>query len=465
MFDYNDLNLKIGLEVHQQLSDKKLFCNCSTRFKEEKLELEFLRKLRATAGETGDVDIASVFEESKHREFIYHGYNGEYCLIDCDESPPDNFNQDALITALSAAKLLKLDIPDEIQVMRKIIADGSACSSFQRTMLIGFGSKNSLIETSHGNVKISGLCLEEDACKIEKTDGNKTYYSLSRQGIPLIEISTEADIKTPEQAKEIAEKIGMILRSFSSIKRGIGTIRQDVNLSIKNGNRVEIKGFQELRMMPKIIDYEIARQFNIILQGKKVEKEVRKANENGTTSFLRPLPGSARMYIETDIKPIMIDDKLLKQIKIPELISDKIKDLQKNYNLSEELSAQIIKQNIPLNDYVKKYSHIKVGLLSGMLLKYNEEPNLNKSLDLLNSGKITKDVVDEILTNLKQGKKINLEHYKAVSDKEIENEIRKIINEKPELSLNAIMGILMSKYRGKADGKKLIEIIKKYKKE
>ncbi len=456
MFDYKDLNLKIGLEVHQQLSDKKLFCNCSTKFKEEKLELEFLRKLRATAGETGNVDIAAQFEESKHREFIYHGYKDEYCLVDCDDQPPYEINKYALITALSVSRLLKLNVPDEIIIMRKIITDGSACSSFQRTALIGFGNNNSFIQTSQGKIKVASLCLEEDACKIEKTDGNKVYYSLSRQGIPLIEISTEPDIKTPEQAKETAEKIGMILRSFSSIKRGIGTIRQDVNLSIKNGARIEIKGFQELRMMPKIINYEIARQFNMVLQGKKVEKEVRKANENGTTSFLRPLPGSARMYPDTDIKTVIVDQGLLKQIKIPELITDKIKDLQNKFNLSEELSTQIIKQNIPLNDYVKKYSNIKVGLLSGMLLKYNKEPNLNKSLDLLNSDKITKDVFDDVI--LVGGAYLI---KSQISLGEIEKEIKNIIKEKPELSVNAIMGILMSKYRGKVDGKKLIEIIQK----
>ncbi|MEK6835316.1 MAG: Glu-tRNA(Gln) amidotransferase subunit GatE, partial [Nanoarchaeota archaeon] len=296
MFDYQDLNLKIGLEIHQQLSSKKLFCNCSTKFKEEKFETEFKRRLRAVAGEQGYVDVAAAFEESKNREFTYHGYKDEYCLVECDEEPPHEINQDALVTALSVAKLLKLKIPDEIIVMRKIITDGSACSSFQRTMLIGYESKDSFIETSQGKVRITSLCLEEDACKIEKVHENKVYYSLSRLGIPLIEIRTEPDIKTPEQAKEAAEELGLMLRSFSNILRGIGTIRQDVNLSIKNGARVEIKGFQELRTMPKIIDYEISRQVNVVKQGNKVEKEVRKANDNGTTNFLRPLPGSARMY-------------------------------------------------------------------------------------------------------------------------------------------------------------------------
>ena len=463
MFDYQDLNLKIGLEIHQQLSSKKLFCNCSTKFKEEKFETEFKRRLRAVAGEQGYVDVAAAFEESKNREFTYHGYKDEYCLVECDEEPPHEINQDALVTALSVAKLLKLKIPDEIIVMRKIITDGSACSSFQRTMLIGYESKDSFIETSQGKVRITSLCLEEDACKIEKVHENKVYYSLSRLGIPLIEIRTEPDIKTPEQAKEAAEELGLMLRSFSNILRGIGTIRQDVNLSIKNGARVEIKGFQELRTMPKIIDYEISRQVNVVKQGNKVEKEVRKANDNGTTNFLRPLPGSARMYPDTDIKVIPVTKELLSKIKIPELIIDKIEKLQKKFGLSYELSKGLIKEGINFEDYTKRFNKINNGLLASLLTNYNKEMKLDFVLEALNSGKITKDVIQDVFNDLKHGK-INFEKYKSTSGLEIENEVKKIVNEKKDLSVNAIMGILMAKYRGKVDGNKLIELINKYKK-
>lgn len=466
MFDYKDLNLKIGLEIHQQLSTKKLFCQCSSNFKEEKLETEFSRRLRAVAGEQGYVDIASQFEEAKHREFIYHGYDDEYCLVDCDESPPYEINRDALITALSVAKLFNLNISDKIIVMRKNITDGSTCSSFQRTMLIGYESGNSFIETSLGKVRITSLCLEEDACKIEKVEENKVYYSLSRQGIPLLEIRTEPDIKTPEHAKETAEKLGLILRSFPNIKRGIGTIRQDVNLSIKNGARVEIKGFQELRVMPKIIDYEISRQVSLIKKKKKVEKEVRKANENGTTSFLRPLPGSARMYPDTDLKQIIVTEELLSKIKIPELITDKIHDLQKKYKLSEELATELVKEKINFEDYTKRFKKISKGLLATILLTYIKEKkeHLEFVLDALNLEKITKDVVQDMLNELKQGKKINLAKYKPISNTEIEKEIKKIVKGKKNLTVNAIMGILMAKYRGKVDGKELIELINKYKK-
>ncbi len=461
MFDYKDLNLKIGLEIHQQLSDKKLFCNCSTKFEEKELDIEFKRKLRASSGETGKVDVAAKFEESKNKDFIYHGYKGEYCLVDCDEQPPYQVNQDALVTALSLAKLFRLNIPKEIYVMRKIITDGSACSAFQRTMLVGYESEDSFIETSFGKVKIASLCLEEDACKIEKNEENKTYYSLSRQGIPLIEIMTKPDIKTPDGAKETAEKLGMILRSFSDILRGIGTIRQDVNLSILDGSRVEIKGFQDLRTMPKIIDYEIQRQFSLVEKDKKVEEEVRKANENGTTSFLRPLPGSARMYPDTDIPTIEVSKELLENVKIPELIEDKINKLKERYGLSNELASEMIHSKIDFNDYSKKYNEISSGLLASILVSNFNNKRLDYVLDLLDKGKITKDVVNEIFVKLSKNEKINLEDYKSVSLNEIEKEIKELKSKNKELSVNALMGMLMSKYKGKIDGKKLIELINK----
>src|SRR3989344_4513500 len=329
--NYKEIGFRCGIEIHQQISNQKLFCKCSTQFKERNLELGFLRKLRASAGELGYIDIAAEFEQSRVREFVYHGYENEYCLVDCDDQPPYEINKDALITALSVSKLFNFNIADEVIVMRKVIIDGSACSSFQRTALIGTGTKDSFIKTSFGNVRVTSLCLEEDACKIEKIEGNKVYYSLSRQGIPLLEIRTEPDIKTPEHARETAEKIGMILRSFPNILRGIGTIRQDVNLSIKNKARIEIKGFQELRVMPKIIENEIQRQLKLLKENKKINPEVRRANDDGTTTFLRPLPGSARMYPDTDIPGILITKDLIKNIKLPKLINEQIDEINNKH--------------------------------------------------------------------------------------------------------------------------------------
>ncbi|MEK6933199.1 MAG: Glu-tRNA(Gln) amidotransferase subunit GatE [Nanoarchaeota archaeon] len=452
--DYKNIGLKVGLEVHQEISGKKLFCSCSTDLKEKNKSIEFMRKIRSSKGETGQLDTASLYEEEKNKEFIYYGYEGEYCLVETDDDPPHEINHDALIVALSVAKLFNLKIPDVLFVMRKVISDGSVVSGFQRSLLVGYGTNESFIETSLGKVRIKDLYLEEDAAKIIKQESNKIYFSLSRAGIPLLEIGTQSDIKTPEHAKETAEKIGMILRSFPNIKRGLGTIRQDVNLSIRNGNRVEIKGFQELRMIPKIIDYEIQRQLNIIKQGKKVEQEVRKANEDGSTSFLRPLPGAARMYPETDIISTKITSNLIKDIILPKLIHEQVKELQTKYNLSSELSNTLINERINFDYYTDKYKNINKSLLASLLIKHYNENNLENALSLLNSGKITKDVFDEAIKGNVDLKKVNLN--------EVENEIKKIIKENPELSVNAIMGMLMKKYKGKVEGKKLIELINKF---
>ena len=184
--DYKRLNFHCGIEVHQQLSGEKLFCSCNTNLKEENEEIQIKRKIRAVAGESGEKDTAALYEEARDRTFIYHGYKDEYCLVECDDEPIHNINQEALKTALAVAKLLKLKIPKKLKIMRKIISDGSCVSGFQRLFICGTESKNSYIKTSQGKVKVNLVSLEEDACKIIKSEGNNIHYSLSRVVIPLL---------------------------------------------------------------------------------------------------------------------------------------------------------------------------------------------------------------------------------------------------------------------------------------
>ena len=471
--DYKKIGFMCGLEIHQELSGKKLFCSCLTDMKEEGLELEIKRKLRATAGEIGETDVAAEFEQLRDRNFIYHGYKNEYCLVDADCEPPHEINKEALNIALTICKVLKLNIPDSLVVMRKIITDGSACSSFQRTILCGLESNESFIKTSKGEVKITSLCLEEDACKIEKTDGKDVYYSLSRQGIPLIEIRTDPDVKDAEHAKETAEKIGLILRSFP-IKRGIGTIRQDVNLSVKNGVRVEVKGFQDLRSMPKVIESEVKRQLDLIDKS-ELKAEVRKANADGTTSFLRPLPGASRMYPDTDFYEILITKEQLEALKLPELTTEKIVRLEKEYNLSSQLAREIIKRNINLERYVKSYNKVRPDLIGYILIEIPKEIKRRYNLDikkikdkdydlvlsLLDKGEIEKGAVIEILVEVAQGKKVDISKYKRADLNELEKEVRLVVEKNKGLSINALMGIIMKDYKGKIDGKEVMKILKK----
>jgi Glu-tRNA(Gln) amidotransferase subunit E-like FAD-binding protein len=340
--DYKKLKFKAGLEIHQQLDSKKLFCNCPSILKDDEPDVTIKRKLRVSAGESGEKDIAAEFETLKDKEFTYEGYRDNCCIVEYDEEPPHSMNEDALDILLQVALLLNCEIVDEIQVMRKIVVDGSNTSGFQRTALVGH---NGYLETSKGKVGISSVSLEEDAARKMKETNSSIVYRLDRLGIPLIEIATDADIKDPEHCKEVAEKIGMILRSTGKVKRGLGTIRQDVNVSIKNGNRVEIKGFQDLRSMVKIVDREVKRQ-----QKGNVKKEVRKANKDFSTTFLRPMPGAARMYPETDIKPVLITAKKLKEIKKPELIDEKVLRFEKE-GLSSDMARELVKSGIDLSDY------------------------------------------------------------------------------------------------------------------
>ncbi len=211
--------------------------------------------MHQVAGEGGIVDIAARFQHSLNKEFIYQVYDTN-CLVELDEEPPHELNKEALEIALEIAILLNCKIIPIAQVMRKIVIDGSNPSGFQRTVII---ARDGFIETSEGKVGIDSIYLEEDSARAILRDDKKTIYRLDRLGIPLVEISTSPDLKSAKQVKEAALIIGDILRS-TRVKRGIGTIRQDVNISISGSNRVEIKGFQEPKIMEKVVDLEIERQ-------------------------------------------------------------------------------------------------------------------------------------------------------------------------------------------------------------
>src|SRR3989338_1568 len=440
--NYQELGFKCGLECHQQLEGRKLFCNCPSLNSDKEPDIKFLRKLKAVAGETGDIDIAAEFEMLKNKKIIYEGNSEDICLVEQDDEPPHELNKQALETTTKVALLLNAKIVDEIQVMRKTVVDGSNVSVFQRTALVAM---DGFIDTSLGRVKIPTICLEEEAA--QKIEDGKDFvkYRLDRLGIPLIEIATSADIKSSEHAKEVAAYIGMVLRSVERVKRGLGTIRQDVNISIKEGERTEIKGFQDLRSIPKVIEYEVKRQLDAIKQGKKLEKEVRKAEPDFTTSFLRPLPGAARLYPETDCLPVKIERKHIEKLRreLPKLLAHKEDEIEKKYKIPKQLAKELI-NNDNFEQFIKKLK--------------NED--FEEVLGYLNEGKIAKEAVIDLLVKKIKNEKIDLAEFKSVSEKDLEEEIKKIIEEKPGLNVGAYMGLIMAKYRGKVDGKQVMEMLK-----
>ncbi|MDD3984366.1 MAG: Glu-tRNA(Gln) amidotransferase subunit GatE [Methanobacterium sp.] len=259
--DYKELGLKMGLEIHQQLNtEKKLFCPCKCELIDKKPDYALLRYLRPTQSELGKIDRAA-FEESRRKmKFIYESYDYETCLVESDDEPPHPLNMEALEIALTISSILHMNIIDEFHIMRKQVIDGSNTSGFQRTGLV---ATDGYLKTEYGNVKIENLCLEEDAARRVGQKKGKIIFRLDRLGIPLLEVTTDPSIKHPQQVKEVAYQLGQVLRS-TKVKRGLGTIRQDLNISIAKGARVEIKGVQNLDLMPKMVENEVKRQLNLI---------------------------------------------------------------------------------------------------------------------------------------------------------------------------------------------------------
>ena len=260
--------LTCGIEIHQQLDTKKLFCSCDSHLTEEGFGSCY-RRLRPTTSEMGEVDRAALAQFQRNLGYRYQSAPGVSCLVELDEEPPHETNSEALATTLTFSEMMKARVVDEIHFMRKIVVDGSNTSGFQRTALV---SMNGSVDVNGKEISILSICLEEDACrKVETTDAEITYR-LDRLGIPLIEVATGPDMHDPEEVMEVALRIGTLLRATRKVKRGIGTIREDLNISVPGGARIEIKGVQELRLLPLYVQNEMNRQ-NMLIRIKGILEE------------------------------------------------------------------------------------------------------------------------------------------------------------------------------------------------
>jgi len=466
----SEIVMKAGLEIHQQLDTGKLFCRCPSILRQDKPDWIVKRKLHAVAGESGKVDVAAKHETEKDKEFVYEGYRDSCCLVEYDEEPPHQIDQEALKIGVQVALLLNCEILPISQIMRKTVVDGSNTSGFQRTLII---ARDGFVESSQGRVGIQSVCLEEDAARIVEQKAGQNIYRLDRLGIPLIEIATAPDIYSPEQVKEVALKLGEILRACK-VKRGIGTIRQDLNISTKNHPRVEIKGFQDPAMMIKTVELEIERQK---AESKKGVSAVRRAEEDGTTTFLRPMPGADRMYPETDLPLLHISRDFINDVKknLPKLKTE-VKGELKQKGLNEEMISLVLDSG-KLGEFealLKIYAN--PNFVARLLLVFTKEiatrekvsvdifsvDVIESILSAIASKKITEGDSKHVLEKIAKGSSVedSLKIEKADSG-EIEGEIANIIKEKPGLSVGAYMGLVMAKFKGKVDGRQVSEIIGK----
>jgi glutamyl-tRNA(Gln) amidotransferase subunit E len=607
--DYKRLGFACGLEIHQRLAtDEKLFCSCDAQLQNDISIAEIERRQRAVAGELGRVDLSAAFETRRGRKFVYNTFRKTTCLVDVDEEPPHDLNAEALSAALQIAASFGCWVPDEFEPMRKEVVDGSDPSAFQRTLLVGHGGS---LEFNGRRIGITSVFLEEESSGIEYSDNSIVIYNVDRLAIPLVEIDTEPEIRNPAEAREVAKKIGLLLRLTGRVQRGIGSIRQDVNVSIRDGARVEIKGFQELETMDKIIENEVRRQVSLIEIKKELQRRgarvhppidvtsifgntgvrlLRKALEdaNGAvmasklegyagllgqeinhdrrlgseisdyaklagvgglihsdedlaaygfeqgevedlrlmlgmkekdafilvagenevcrsalsfantraqqaalgipnetrgvdqkrfaTIFLRPLPGGARMYPETDVRPIPLDNEAYEAAKRQAVDVDKVVRM-----LRREIKNAQLEEQMLWSPYLGLFMRIveKTGapgstVASVLLDKMTQIRRMGKNVGLISDGamlrifeeyargRITKAAIEEILKQTPADEKevdgvIRSKKLERISGKALEKLVRDTGREK---SREEIMREIMSRHRLNVDGEELSKLLK-----
>jgi glutamyl-tRNA(Gln) amidotransferase subunit E len=370
--DPTSLNLKVGFEIHQQLAtNSKLFCNCRCEEAKE-YDSSFVRKLRPTQSELGAYDPAAMFEFSKMHIVRYHSARGSSCLVEADEEPPHDVNKEALDIALIFSLALQSKIMDEVHVMRKIVIDGSNTSGFQRTMLVASGG---YLDIAGKRVGVQSICLEEDAAKLIGDEKGVRKFGLDRLGVPLVEIALEPVTGKPSEIMQVALTLGRLLRASKRVARGLGSIRQDINISLQNGAVVEVKGVQQLDQLEKIIEYEMHRQHGLIIISQKLREKnidvekigdraedvtdilvnkstsriIKKILEAGGHIKAIRVPGFAGMLGYEPYNDIRLGKELGKLVKFYDIDGVFHSDELPNYGITEEEIASV-KQRLQMND-------------------------------------------------------------------------------------------------------------------
>jgi glutamyl-tRNA(Gln) amidotransferase subunit E len=288
--DYEAVGFRSGLEIHQQLlTEKKLFCRCPAGRYSEKYDAEILRHMRPTLSELGEYDGTALMEFKTKKEIIYRINRDTVCTYEMDDTPPFMMDEQALDISLGIAMLYNLNLVDELHIARKQYLDGSIPTGFQRTTIVGV---NGWLPYKDRRVRIVQLGLEEDACREVSDVGHRRTFLTDRLGMPLIETVTAPDMRTPQEVADVAQICRRLVRSTGQVRTGIGTAREDVNVSVRGGTRVEIKGVPRIPRIPLLTYHEAMRQWNLLrlrdeLHRRGIMTEIFKAESEDVTKSLQ----------------------------------------------------------------------------------------------------------------------------------------------------------------------------------
>jgi len=627
--DYSKVGLKTGLEVHQQLdTETKLFCSCKPKLFKEEPEITFIRRLRPTQSELGQIDPAAFFEFQKGVKILYEANRETSCLVEMDEEPPHDLNREAVEITLTTALMMDAKPVDEIHVMRKTVIDGSNTTGFQRTCVIALDGE---LDIKGKKVPIQHVSLEEDAARKMGEENSVIRYRIDRLGIPLIEVATAPVIYSPQEAEKTALAIGRILRATRKVKRGLGTIRQDLNISIRDGALTEIKGVQQLELVSKVVEYEVQRQLGLLKIRDELKKrgvteesikeefvdvtpifkqtkcrviqktlsqnqlvlavklprfagllkmelapgmrlgmemanvahfwgrvggifhtdelpaygvtaketddlkklvkaepqdavvfvadsvenatdalkavtqrareavrgvpeETRATNPDGTTRYMRPRPGAARMYPETDVPPIQLSEEYVEKLRacLPELPEQKMRRLTKEYGLNLKLVRQILdSEYMDLFEVLAQETRVSPTVIAvaltetmkalrrdGIEVERVSDDQLRELFRLVDAGETTKEAIPDVITWLSKHESATAKEavkslgLAMISQEELEKMIddlmrenRSLIEERKEGAFGPLMGMVMKRTRGRVKAESVSETLKRKLKE
>jgi glutamyl-tRNA(Gln) amidotransferase subunit E len=617
--------IKVGLEIHRQLdTEHKLFCACPTDLAESEPEDKFLRRLRPTQSELGQVDQAALFEFHRGKSILYESDHQTSCLVEMDEEPPGRLNNETVEVCLTAALLVNAKPVDEVHVMRKIVIDGSNTTGFQRTCVVALDGS---LKVDGKEVPIQQISLEEDAARKTGQSQDIIGYRIDRLGVPLIEVTTAPVLDSPAEVEKVAYAIGTVLRATRKVKRGLGSVRQDLNISIPGGALIEIKGVQELELLGKACEFELNRQRTLleirdelarrnakpnliektyfdlsdIFSGSKarvieeaiskngvvlaaklskfngllgreltpglrlgtemssraafwggvggifhsdelpgygisedevqrvkerlsiknddafvlvayekarakdaldavvdralealvgVPEETRTAMPDGTTRYMRPRPGAARMYPETDVPSTPVTDERIARLKanLPETPEKSINRLMEKYALNQKLSKQLVDSDyLALFEQVAATSKVPTSFIATLLTETCKsleregvpihsipDSKIQGMFALVDEGTVAKEAVADLLkwqaTNLGSDPRDGLGKLglRMISEKELEQIIdrhieknKKLVEEKGEAAFSSLMGSVMSEVRGTTEPRLVTELLRR----
>ena len=617
--------IKVGLEIHRQLdTEHKLFCACPTHLAESEPEEKFMRRLRPTQSELGQIDQAALFEFHRGRSVLYEEDHETSCLVEMDEEPPGKLNSEAVEVCLTASLLMDAKPVDEIHVMRKVVIDGSNTTGFQRTCVV---SLDGALKVDGKEIPIQQISLEEDAARKTTQSKETVGYRIDRLGVPLIEVTTGPAMDSAGEVEKVAYAIGTMLRATRKVKRGLGSIRQDLNISTPGGALMEIKGIQELDLLSKVVETEVNRQQTLLeirdelgrrganpsllerkysdlteafrgskariikeaiskggvvlatklpkfkgLLGKElapglrlgtelsnrasfwagvggifhsdelpgygvtedevhhvrerlnasgddafvlvadekakandaldavvdraieaisgVPEETRTAMLDGTTRYMRPRPGAARMYPETDVPQTPVTAELVTRLKanLPETPEGLTKRLVDHYSLNQKLAKQLVDSDyLTLFEQIATTSKVPPTFIATVLTESCKsleregipvhsipDSKIQRMFGLVDEGAVTKEAVLDLLrwqgANLASDpsdgvKKLGLRmlterELEEIIDRHIEKN-KKLVDEKGEAAFSSLMGSVMSEVRGSIEPKLVTETLKK----